>query len=59
MAIREDVLRTDLFGYDIRLEQLRAFVLVVVLAGVAACSTRNGATTSRHPRSACNKRLCQ
>ena len=35
MAIREDVLRTELLGYDIRLEQLRAFVLAAVLAGVS------------------------
>ena len=35
MAIREDALRTELLGYDIRLEQLRAFVLAAVLAGVS------------------------
>jgi ABC-type branched-subunit amino acid transport system permease subunit len=35
MAIREDVLRTELLGYDVRLEQLRAFVLASVLAGVS------------------------
>jgi ABC-type branched-subunit amino acid transport system permease subunit len=35
MAIREDMLRTELLGYDVRLEQLRAFVLASVLAGVS------------------------
>ena len=35
MAIREDALRTELLGYDVRLEQLRAFVLSAVLAGVS------------------------
>jgi branched-chain amino acid transport system permease protein len=35
MAIREDALRTELLGYDVRLEQLRAFVLAAVLAGVS------------------------
>jgi urea transport system permease protein len=35
MAIREDALRTELLGYDVRLEQLRAFVLAAVLSGVS------------------------
>lgn len=35
MAIREDTLRTELLGYDVRLEQLRAFVLSAMLAGVS------------------------
>jgi ABC-type branched-subunit amino acid transport system permease subunit len=35
MAIREDALRTELLGYDVRLEQLGAFVLAAILAGVS------------------------
>lgn len=35
MAIREDALRTELLGYDVRLEQLRAFVLASMLAGLS------------------------
>lgn len=35
MAIREDALRTELLGYDVRLEQLWAFVLAAVLAGIS------------------------
>ena len=35
MAIREDALRTELLGYDVRREQLGAFVLAAVLAGVS------------------------
>ncbi len=35
MAIREDLLRTELLGYDVRLEQLRVFVLAAVLSGVS------------------------
>jgi ABC-type branched-subunit amino acid transport system permease subunit len=35
IAIREDVLRTELLGYDVRLEQLRVFVLASVLAGIS------------------------
>ncbi len=35
MAIREDTLRTELLGYDVRLEQLGAFVLAAVLAGIS------------------------
>ncbi len=35
MAIREDALRTELLGYDVRREQLGAFVLAAVLAGIS------------------------
>ena len=35
MAIREDAIRTELLGYDVRLEQLRVFVLAAVLSGVS------------------------
>jgi ABC-type branched-subunit amino acid transport system permease subunit len=35
MAIREDALRTELLGYDVRREQLGAFVLAAVLSGVS------------------------
>ncbi len=35
MAVREDVLRTELLGYDVRREQLGAFVLAAVLAGIS------------------------
>jgi len=35
LAVREDALRTELLGYDVRLEQLRAFVIAAVLAGVS------------------------
>ena len=35
LAIREDVLRTELLGYDIRLRQLGVFVLAAVLAGLS------------------------
>jgi branched-chain amino acid transport system permease protein len=35
LAIREDALRTELLGYDIRLHQLGVFVLAAVLAGVS------------------------
>lgn len=35
MAIREDALRTELLGYDVRREQLGAFVLAAILAGVS------------------------
>ena len=35
IAIREDALRTELLGYDIRREQLKAFVLAAVLAAVS------------------------
>lgn len=34
LAIREDPLRTELLGYDIRARQLTVFVLAAVLAGV-------------------------
>jgi ABC-type branched-subunit amino acid transport system permease subunit len=34
LAIREDPLRTELLGYDIRARQLAVFVLAAVLAGV-------------------------
>ncbi len=35
LAIREDALRTELLGYDIRARQLGVFVLAAVLAGVS------------------------
>jgi ABC-type branched-subunit amino acid transport system permease subunit len=35
LAIREDVLRTELLGYDIRLYQLAVFVIAACLAGVS------------------------
>jgi branched-chain amino acid transport system permease protein len=35
IAIREDVLRTEMLGYDIRLHQLTVFVLAAVLAGLS------------------------
>lgn len=35
LAVREDPLRTELLGYDVRFEQLRAFVLAAVLSGVS------------------------
>jgi branched-chain amino acid transport system permease protein len=35
LAIREDALRTELLGYDIRARQLTVFVLAAVLAGVS------------------------
>ena len=35
MAIREDAIRTELLGYDVRLEQLRVFVLAAVLSGIS------------------------
>jgi branched-chain amino acid transport system permease protein len=35
MAIREDPVRTELLGYDIRARQLAVFVLAAVLAGVS------------------------
>ena len=35
MAIREDAIRTELLGYDVRLEQLRVFVLASVLSGIS------------------------
>jgi branched-chain amino acid transport system permease protein len=35
IAIREDVLRTEMLGYDIRLHQLAVFVLAAVLAGLS------------------------
>jgi branched-chain amino acid transport system permease protein len=35
MAIREDVIRTELLGYDVRLEQLFVFVLAAVLSGIS------------------------
>ena len=35
MAIREDALRTELLGYDVRREQLGAFILAAVLAGIS------------------------
>jgi ABC-type branched-subunit amino acid transport system permease subunit len=35
IAIREDALRTELLGYDVRREQLNAFVLAAVLAGLS------------------------
>jgi branched-chain amino acid transport system permease protein len=35
MAIREDAVRTELLGYDVRLEQLRVFVLAAVLSGIS------------------------
>jgi branched-chain amino acid transport system permease protein len=35
IAIREDVLRTELLGYDVRLEQLRVFILAALLSGVS------------------------
>ena len=35
LAIREDALRTELLGYDIRARQLAVFVLAAVLAGIS------------------------
>jgi branched-chain amino acid transport system permease protein len=35
LAIREDPLRTELLGYDIRARQLAVFVLAAVLAGIS------------------------
>jgi len=35
LAIREDPIRTELLGYDIRARQLVAFVLAAVLAGIS------------------------
>jgi ABC-type branched-subunit amino acid transport system permease subunit len=35
LALREDPLRTELLGYDVRLEQLRAFVLAAIMASVS------------------------
>jgi branched-chain amino acid transport system permease protein len=35
LAIREDALRTELLGYDIRARQLAVFVLAALLAGVS------------------------
>lgn len=35
LAIREDPIRTELLGYDIRARQLAAFVLAAVLAGIS------------------------
>lgn len=35
LAIREDALRTELLGYDIRARQLATFVLAAVLAGIS------------------------
>ena len=35
LAIREDPLRTELLGYDIRARQLVVFVLAAVLAGIS------------------------
>lgn len=35
LAIREDPLRTELLGYDIRVRQLAVFVLAAVLAGLS------------------------
>jgi branched-chain amino acid transport system permease protein len=35
LAIREDPLRTELLGYDIRARQLAIFVLAAVLAGIS------------------------
>jgi branched-chain amino acid transport system permease protein len=35
LAVREDVLRTELLGYDIRARQLVTFVLAAVLAGIS------------------------
>jgi ABC-type branched-subunit amino acid transport system permease subunit len=35
LAIREDSLRTELFGYDIRARQLGVFVLAALLAGIS------------------------
>jgi ABC-type branched-subunit amino acid transport system permease subunit len=35
IAIREDVLRTEMLGYDIRLHQLGVFVIAAVLAGLS------------------------
>jgi len=35
LAIREDALRTELLGYDIRARQLTVFVLAAVLAGIS------------------------
>ena len=34
LAIREDSLRTELFGYDVRARQLGVFVLAALLAGI-------------------------
>jgi ABC-type branched-subunit amino acid transport system permease subunit len=35
LAIREDAVRTELFGYDIRARQLVIFVIAAVLAGIS------------------------
>lgn len=35
IAIREDALRTELLGYDVRREQLRVFVMAAVLSGIS------------------------
>ncbi|MHB1872629.1 MAG: branched-chain amino acid ABC transporter permease [Steroidobacteraceae bacterium] len=35
IAIREDAIRTELLGYDVRLEQLRVFMGAAVLSGIS------------------------
>jgi branched-chain amino acid transport system permease protein len=35
MAIREDAIRTELLGYDVRLEQLRVFIGAALLSGIS------------------------
>lgn len=35
LAVREDAIRTELLGYDVRLEQLRVFVGAAILSGIS------------------------
>lgn len=35
IALREDPLRTELLGYDVRLEQLLAFIIAAILSGIS------------------------
>lgn len=35
IAIREDAVRSELLGYDVRLEQLRIFVFAAILSGIS------------------------
>ena len=59
MAIREDALRTELLGYDVRQEQLRAFVLAAVLAGVSGLLYVQWGNYITPSVRACSRRHCR
>ena len=59
LAIREDALRTELLGYDIRWRQLATFVLAAVLAGISGLLYVQWGNYITPPRLVCCRPPCR